>query len=351
MVCGHQCRFVDLAPHLGGSASETHIHIWTAVFLGGVIISLPVAMVFFRPGQTATRHLVGIAQMLMGALLIHLTGGRLETHFHVFGSLAFLAFYRDWRVLISASAVVAADHFFRGLFWPRSVYGVLVASEWRWLEHAGWVIFEDLFLIKACIRGVSEMRSSAERQAQLEATRERIEDKVSQRTAELETLNKAFQATAAEARQSEEKYRHTLNAAADAIIGVDEGGMIIEFSRAAELTLGYTRAELIGAPISTIVPHRLRAQHQAGLTRFLATGKSQLPNWKGLELPGLTKDGREILLEVSFSLLEAGGRKYLTAVLRDITQRKLAEEDAPAHVRRKSAPASCNTLHPDQFRW
>src|SRR5262249_34999277 len=81
-------------------------------------ISLPVSLALLQPGRVLTRHTIGIAQMLMGALLIHLTGGRLETHFHVFGSLAFLAFYRDWRVLVSASAVVAADHFFRGLFWP-----------------------------------------------------------------------------------------------------------------------------------------------------------------------------------------------------------------------------------------
>ena len=47
----------------------------------------------------STRYTIATAQMLMSALLIHLTGGRIETHFHVFGSLAFLAFYRDWRVL------------------------------------------------------------------------------------------------------------------------------------------------------------------------------------------------------------------------------------------------------------
>ena len=85
--------------------------------------------------------------MLMGALLIHLTGGRIETHFHVFGSLAFLAFYRDWRVLVPATIVVALDHLLRGIFWPQSVYGVLVASQWRWLEHAAWVLFEDVFLV------------------------------------------------------------------------------------------------------------------------------------------------------------------------------------------------------------
>ena len=151
----------------------------------------------------------------MSALLIHLSGGRIETHFHVFGSLVILSFYRDWGVLIPATLVVAVDHYVRGVYWPQSVYGVLAAEPWRWLEHAGWVIFEDLFLIQACVRGVSEMRSIAERQAQLEATREQIEEKVSQRTEQLETLNKAFETTAAEARQSEEKYRHTLNAAAE----------------------------------------------------------------------------------------------------------------------------------------
>jgi signal transduction histidine kinase len=106
--------------------------------------------------------------MLMSALLIHLTGGRIETHFHVFGSLAFLAFYRDWRVLIPATIVVALDHLLRGIYWPQSVYGVLLASQWRWLEHSAWVVFEDVFLVIACIRGVHELREIATRTAVLE---------------------------------------------------------------------------------------------------------------------------------------------------------------------------------------
>ena len=106
--------------------------------------------------------------MLMGGLLIHLTGGRIETHFHVFGSLAFLTFYRDWRVLVPATIVVALDHLLRGIFWPQSVYGVLVASQWRWLEHAAWVIFEDIFLVVSCLRSVAEMRQRADRTAALE---------------------------------------------------------------------------------------------------------------------------------------------------------------------------------------
>src|SRR5687768_6025535 len=177
-----------------GPVSRTHLHVWTAVIVGGIISLFPALLAFLRPGQPSTRYVIAVAQMLMGALLIHLSGGRIETHFHVFGSLAFLAFYRDWRVLISASAIVAADHFLRGLYWPASVYGTLVQSEWRWLEHAGWVIFEDVFLIMSCMQGIREMHQIADRQARLETTNELIEATVIERTAARATAEAASRA-------------------------------------------------------------------------------------------------------------------------------------------------------------
>ena len=103
-----------------GSMSQTHIHVWAAIFLGGGIAALPIMFGIFMPGQVATRYVIAVAQMLFSALLIHLTGGRIETHFHVFGSLAFLAFYRDWKIIIPATVVVAVDHMLRGIFWPQS---------------------------------------------------------------------------------------------------------------------------------------------------------------------------------------------------------------------------------------
>ena len=102
-----------------GASSATHPHVWAALILGGLIALPAAALGWFRPGRALTRHAIAIAQMLASALLIHLSGGRIETHFHVFGSLAFLAFYRDWRVLVSASLVVVADHFVRGVWWPQ----------------------------------------------------------------------------------------------------------------------------------------------------------------------------------------------------------------------------------------
>jgi methyl-accepting chemotaxis protein len=153
-----------------GSTSQPHIHLWVAVFLGGAVISLPILFALLRPGAALTRHTIAIGEMLMAALLIHLTGGRIETHFLIFGSLAFLSFYRDWRVLITATVVTAVDHFARGIFWPQSIFGVLTASPWRPVEHAAWVVFEDIFLIIACVQGTREMASIARRQARVEAT-------------------------------------------------------------------------------------------------------------------------------------------------------------------------------------
>jgi signal transduction histidine kinase/DNA-binding response OmpR family regulator len=175
-----------------GTSSHVHLHVWAAVLLGGVITSFPIFLALTRPGHIFTRHIIAIAQMLSSALLIHVTGGRIETHFHVFGSLAFLAFYRDWKVLLTATVVITIDHFLRGVYWPQSVFGVLTASNWRWLEHAAWVIFEDIFLLKSINDSVAEMNGIALGQAELELTNELIEAEVHKRTEELKASQESL---------------------------------------------------------------------------------------------------------------------------------------------------------------
>jgi hypothetical protein len=151
-----------------GKERVLHMHVWVAILAGAGVTLLPVLMAIFRPGTVLTRHVIAASQMLSSALLIHLTGGRIETHFHVFGSLAFLAFYLDWRVILTATVVVAGDHFARGVFWPESVYGITNPEWWRFLEHAGWVAFENVFLVLACVYGAREFRNMAARQAEVE---------------------------------------------------------------------------------------------------------------------------------------------------------------------------------------
>ncbi len=157
-----------VSPHAwAGRESVIHAHVFAALFIGGAISSLPLFLVFYRPGHLYTRYVIAAAQMLWAGLLIHLTGGRIETHFHIFGSLAFLAFYRDLRILIPATVVTAADHFIRGLYWPESIYGIANPEWWRFLEHAWWVIFIDFFLITNCIQSYRDLWGLCEREVEL----------------------------------------------------------------------------------------------------------------------------------------------------------------------------------------
>lgn len=155
-----------------GREKSVHPHVWAAFLLGAVLSSMPIALAWLRPGWVVTRHVIAGAQMLWSALLIHLTGGRIETHFHVFGSLGILAGYRDWPVLVTATIVVALEHFIRGIVWPESVYGIPNPEWWRFLEHAFWVVFAVAFLGWLSNRGKQEMRTLAERGAELEALAE-----------------------------------------------------------------------------------------------------------------------------------------------------------------------------------
>ncbi len=186
-----------------GLEKHIHPHVWGAIFVGGIVAAGPIFLAIVRPGETLTRYVISAAQALHSALLIHLSGGRIETHFHVFGSLAFISFYRDWRALVPATIVVALDHAVRGIFWPESVFGVITASPWRWMEHAGWVVFEDIILVWACVRGARELAVLASRQAELEASNQRVEAEVARQTARLESVSQELLGTARRAGMAE----------------------------------------------------------------------------------------------------------------------------------------------------
>jgi PAS domain S-box-containing protein len=279
-----------------GAHAYIHPHVYAAVFLGALIGVPPIAMALLLPGRAVTRYVISTCQALSSALLIHLSGGRIETHFHVFGSLAFLAFYRDWRVLIPATLVTAGDHLLRGLFLPQSVFGVLAASPWRWTEHAGWVIFEDVFLIGSCIANAREMRATA--------------------------------AQTAEAARKNAELCAVRDTALDCVIGMDHLGRVTDFNTAAERTFGHRREDVLGRPLAdVIIPPALRAAHAAGLERYLSTGEGKILGTR-VEVSAVRADGTEFPVEVAITAVRLDGPPIFVAYLRDITARKKAEEQA-----------------------
>ncbi len=169
-----------------GEARELHVHVKVALGFGALMNALPLTLIWLRPGWWGTRHAIAVVQMMWSAMLIMISGGRIETHFHIFASLAFLAIYRDWKILLTATLVVSIDHLARGLWWPESVYGVANPEWWRFLEHASWIACEDAVLIYACIRGVKDVQRAATREARLERTNTIVERKVADRTVALQ---------------------------------------------------------------------------------------------------------------------------------------------------------------------
>ncbi|RYZ77148.1 MAG: hypothetical protein EOP06_30625, partial [Proteobacteria bacterium] len=169
-----------------GATRSLHPHLYFAFFGGGLLALYPLFLARRLPGSLITRYVIATAQMLLGSLLIHITNGRLETHFHVFGSLAFLAAYYDVRILLYATAITGLDHLIRGIYLPESVYGVLTASPLRALEHSAWVAFEDIFLLFSIRNGMTGIETVSDKQANLEFTLANVEHLVTERTAELQ---------------------------------------------------------------------------------------------------------------------------------------------------------------------
>lgn len=110
--------------------------------------------------------------------------------------------------------------------------------------------------------------------------------------------------------------------APDGIITIDHRSTILSANPAVERIFGWSPAELVGRPLATLMPERFREAHDAGIARFLATGTRHIP-WTGVALPGLTKDGREIPLEISFGLYhDEEGQPVFSGFLRDISARE-----------------------------
>ncbi|HSU15642.1 PAS domain S-box protein [Longimicrobium sp.] len=141
-------------------------------------------------------------------------------------------------------------------------------------------------------------------------------------------------------RLSEAKFSGIISIATDAVVSVDEELRIVLFNQGAEKIFGWTAGEVMGRPLSILLPERFRDRHDAHLHHFAQGPVAAKRMGERQEIFGLRKDGSEFPAEASISRLELPGARLLTAVLRDVTERKQAEEAvARALVREQEARA------------
>lgn len=158
-----------------GETAYVHVHVVLSIGVGAVLTGIPFMLTRMHPNWNGTTYIVAISQTLICNLWIHLAGGRIEAHFHVFGSLAFISLYRNWQLTIAAASIIAVDHFLRGLFAPLSVYGVPTVEFMRTGEHAAWVVFEVGVLVYGIRNSRMEMTESAAAYAKLIVSKELVQ--------------------------------------------------------------------------------------------------------------------------------------------------------------------------------
>lgn len=128
-------------------------------------------------------------------------------------------------------------------------------------------------------------------------------------------------------RDSEERLRTIMNSTVEGIIVIDESGRIELCNPSVETLFGYGSDELPGRDVNILMPEPYKSEHNEYIERYLRTGKARFVGICSRELEGLRKNGTVFPLELSVSEMRQGGQRKFVGVLRDLTDRKTAEEE------------------------
>ena len=162
--------------------------------------------------------------------------------------------------------------------------------------------------------------------AELLAWIEKLKSKHATQTRARQARSQARQKVAASAlRDSGERLRAILETAVEGIVTIDERGVIESFNQAAEKIFGYRAREVIGKNVSLLMPSPQREAHDGYLANYLRTGHARIIGI-GREVVGRRKDGAQFPMDLSVSEVRLADRRLFTGFVRDITERKRAEE-------------------------
>src|SRR4051812_37150244 len=264
------------------------------------MVACAVAATHWADRRREAAVLVSIGLLTASAELVHIFNGLIEAHFHFFVMISVLTLYEDWLPFLVAVGYVVLHHGVYGAIEPQGVF-----------DHPGNPFalagLHGLFVGAAGIANVVAWRLNEDVRGE---------------------LRDAYDAT-----------RMTLDAANEAYVAIDEGGIIVAWNAAAATLFGWEREEAIGRPLTeTIVPERFIEDHNEGVRRYLESRDDRAPGHR-LELAAVARDGREFPVEMTVSAIEAPGGWRFNAFLHDITDRKLAEAELHARASQQAAIA------------
>jgi PAS domain S-box-containing protein len=131
--------------------------------------------------------------------------------------------------------------------------------------------------------------------------------------------------TWSELSNAEERMRSIVDHVVDGIISIDERGTIHTFNKAAERLFGYSAAEVVGGNVKVLMPQPYEGEHDEYLSNYMGTGHAKIIG-SGREVVGRRKDGTVFPMDLAISEFKFGEQRHFTGIVRDITERKRAEE-------------------------
>jgi PAS domain S-box-containing protein len=199
---------------------------------------------------------------------------------------------------------------------PQGEMGMLVAGSWR-ADFPGQT---DLLLLRVAVNQAAIGLQEARLLAEQKRVAGELDHRVAERTRELAAANEELSRT--EARKDA-----ILSSALDCVVTIDHESCITEFNPAAERTFGYRRDAVLGRPLAdVIIPPSFREQHHRGFARYLSTGQAHVLG-RRIEMTAMRADGSEFPVELAITRIPMDGPPSFTGYLRDITERKRAEEE------------------------
>ena len=286
--------------------------------------------------STVIAYLVAVAATAVVVLLRWLLDpwmGYYLPFITLYGAVAAAVWYGGYRPALVATAFgyLACNYLFME---PRGTLALLHSH-----HYIGLVLY--LFTCSLIIGFGEAMRVA---QSRAESSRQDALDKQKQLEGEATERERA----AEELRRAEEQSRSVVENVLDGIITIDERGVVQSFNPAAERLFGYPACEVIGQNVKVLMPDPYRLGHDGYIAHYLRTGEAKIIGI-GREVKGRRKDSSTFPMDLAVSEFRLGERRHFTGIVRDITERKRAEEalrESEGALRR--APQRCG---PKKRNW